>query len=63
MTTEMMKREDLTELSDADLDCVAGAGLTELFTIPVKGSGENPLSKDYDPNLVKHSNAFTVSVS
>jgi hypothetical protein len=24
MTIEMMKREDLTELSDADLDCVAG---------------------------------------
>jgi len=47
------------------LDNVAGAGVTwtELFSVVVKGSNENPLSKDYDPNLVKNSNVYTVSVS
>ena len=55
----------IRELTDEDLDNVAGAGVTwtDLYTYVVKGSGENPLSKDYDPNLVKHSNAYTVSVS
>jgi hypothetical protein len=33
MTTEMMTREDLTELSDADLDCVAG-GQMDPWNIP-----------------------------
>ena len=53
----------IRELTDEDLDNVAGAGWTELFSVVVKGSNENPLSKNYDQNLVKNSNVYTVSVS
>jgi len=55
----------IRELSDEDLDNVAGAAVTwsDLYDYVVKGSGENPLSKDYDPNLVKNTNHYWVSVS